>query len=154
MARLGMKSKLKRLEKRTGKRRVARVAVEYAVDATGTPTSPAVAAWLSTPCPGPLIVPDALLGAYRGILAPRVMLLPTFGTEADWCAAAERQQKQLLAVARSRTNMPAEAKADSVGNSYGDDVPAPLRKGEKGKRFIELPDGRTFDRETGEFEGG
>jgi hypothetical protein len=41
-----------------------------------------------------------------------------------------------------------------VGNSDSGDVPAPKRKGEKGKRFIELPDGRTFDRATGEFEGG
>lgn len=151
MARLGMKSKLKRLEKRTGKRRVARVAVEYRVDATGTPTSPAVAAWLATPSPGPQIVPTALCGAYKGLLAPRVMLLPVFD---DWEAAAEAQQRDLLARARSRTNEPTNVAPDSVGNSDSGDVPAPKRKGEKGARFIELPDGRTFDRETGEFEGG
>lgn len=154
MARLGMKSKLKRLEKRTGKRRVARVAVEYRVDANGKPTSPAVAAWLSYPHPGPESVPAALCGAYAGILAPRVMLLPTFGTETDWATAAERQQKVLLAVARSRTNEPTNVAPDSVGIGYGGDIEAPTRKGEKGKRFIELPDGRTFDRVTGEFEGG
>lgn len=88
---------------------------------------------------------------YAGILAPRVMLLPVFD---DWEAAAEAQQRDLLARARSRHGSaePApEAKADIVGNGFGDDVRAPLRKGEKGKRFIELSDGRTFDTETRQY---
>lgn len=92
--------------------------------------------------------------AYAGILAPRVMLLPVFD---DWEAAAEAQQRELLAHSRSRhgsDERAPEAKAGIVGKGYSDDAPAPKRKGEKGKRFIELSDGRTFDRETGEFEGG
>jgi hypothetical protein len=151
MARIGLKNRITKLErKRHGKPRVVRVAVEYRVDVTGKPTSPAVSAWLSAPSPGPLNVPDALLGAYRGILAPRVMLVPVFD---DWEAAAERQQRELMAMARSRTNSPA-TQADNVGNGYGGDVEAPTLPGTKRKRFIELADGRTFDRETGEFEGG
>lgn len=80
--------------------------------------------------------------------------MPDFGTTAAWEAAAEQQQRDLLAKAPSRTDEPTNVVPNSVGNSDSGDVPAPKRKGEKGKRFIELPDGRTFDRETGEFEGG
>lgn len=149
MSRIGLKSKLKRLErKRYGKPRAARVAVEYRVDVNGKPISPAVAAWLCTPCRGPLIVPDALLGAYAGILAPRVMLLPVFD---DWEAAAEAQQRELMARARSRTNEPTNVAPVIVGNRFEDDVPATKQQGAKGRRFVELADGRTFDTETRQY---
>jgi hypothetical protein len=38
-----------------------------------------------------------------------------------------------------------------VGNRFDDDVPAPKRNGEKGRRFVELADGRTFDTETRQY---
>lgn len=62
------------------------------------------------------------------------------------------QQKALQAVCRSRTNEPANTAPVSVGNRFEDnDAPAPKRKGTKGRRFIELADGRTFDSETRQY---
>lgn len=151
--RIGLKTKLKKLESRRSKQRVNAVALEFECDAAGTPTDPEMAAWLSTPFPRVENAPAALLARHAGILNGRLILFPRFASEAAWEAAASTQQKQLLAVARSRTNKPVEAVAASMG-AIPDDVPAPKRKGEKGKRYVELPDGRTFDRDTGEFEGG
>lgn len=97
MARIGLRNRIAKLEQKQHiKRRVARVAVEYRVDVWGTAVEPAVRDWLAT---NPYSVPDTLLGAYRGLLAPRVILVPVFD---DWEVATERQQTELLALARSR----------------------------------------------------
>lgn len=150
MGRIGLKSKLKRLEKRQGKRRVNALALEFDCDATGEPTSPEMAAWLSTPTPRPENAPAAFLARYAGILNRRVILFPRFSSEAAWEAAAEQQQRASLAMARSRSNEPAAEAPDSVG-TIAEDIPAPKRKGEKGKRYVELADGRTFDSETRQY---
>lgn len=147
MGRIGLKSKLKRLEKRQGKRRVNALALEFDCDATGEPTSPEMAAWLSTPTPRPENAPAAFLARYAGILNRRVILFPRFSSEAAWEAAAAKQQSELMAHARSRTNMAPV----SVGKSEAFTEAAPLQPGTKRGRFIEMSDGRTFDRETGEF---
>ena len=147
MARLSMKSKLKRLEKRQGKRRVNRLALEYEIDATGAAIDPEIAAWLSTPNPRAENAPEALLAPYAGILNRRVILVPTF---TDWEAALLKHQKALQAVCRSRTNEPSMVAPPSVGKSEVFTEAAPLQPGTKRGRFIELSD-RTFDRETGEF---
>lgn len=151
MGRIGLKSKLKRLEKRQGKRRVNALALEFDCDATGEPTSPEMAAWLSTPTPRPENAPAAFLARYAGILNRRVILFPRFASEAAWEAAAAKQQSELMAHARSRTNEPAQVAPPSVGKSEVFTEAAPLQPGTKRGRFIEMSDGRTFDRETGEF---
>lgn len=151
MGRIGLKSKLKRLEKRQGKRRVNALALEFDCDATGAPISPEIGAWLSTPTPRPENAPAAFLARYAGILNRRVILCPRFSSEAAWEAACLAQQKALQAVCRSRTNEPAQVAPPSVGKSEAFTEAAPLQPGTKRGRFIELADGRTFDRETGEF---
>lgn len=151
MARIGLRNRLRKLEKRHRGPSPNRVLRYNPADLGDGPVRDDLPVWVSgywrpgeNPASGPL-------SAFAG----RFALVPDFGTTAAWEAAAEQQQRDLLAKARSRTDEPAaEAKADIVGDSYSSDVPAPKRKGEKGARFIELPDGRTFDRETGEFEGG
>ena len=143
----GRKAKLKRIEKKLNKKqRVNRLALEYECDHTGAPASPQIAKWLSTPYPRKENPPAALLCGLDGILNRRVILFPRFRSESEWELATAKQQKELLAQARSRTNEPAEVKADIVG-TFEDDSPAPKRKGEKGRRFVELADGRTFDTE-------
>lgn len=152
MGRIGLKSKLKRLEKRQGKRRVNALALEFDCDATGAPTSPEMAAWLSTPNPRSENAPAAFLARYAGILNSRVILFPRFASEAAWETAAAKQQSELMAHARSRTNEPANTAPPNVGNRFeDDDAPAPKRNGEKGRRFVELADGRTFDTETRQY---
>ncbi len=152
MARVGLKSKLKRLEKRQGKRRVNRLALEYEIDATGAATDPEIAAWLSTPCPRPENAPDALLAPYAGLLNKRVMLAPRYCSVEAWEAALLKHQNELVALARSRTNEPVKAAPVSVGTKReAINEAAPLLAGTKRGRFIEMSDGRTFDRETGEF---
>ena len=151
MARLSMKSKLKRLEKRQGKRRVNCLALEYEIDAAGVPTNPEIAAWLSTPNPKPENAPAALLEPYAGILNKRVMLTARYCSFEAWEAALLKHQNELVALARSRTNEPAKAAPPSVGKSEVFTEAAPLQPGTKRGRFIEMSDGRTFDRETGEF---
>ena len=152
MARLSMKSKLKRLEKRQGKRRVNCLALEYEVDSAGVPICAEVAAWLSTPNPRPENAPAALLEPYAGILNKRVMLVPRWQSPEAWEAAVSKQQSELIALARSRTNEPANTAPVSVGTKReAINEAAPLLAGTKRGRFIEMSDGRTFDRETGEF---
>ena len=152
MARVVLKSKLKRLEKRQSKRRVNRLALEYEIDATGAPTSPEIAAWLSTPNPRAENAPEALLAPYAGILNKRVMLCPRYCSLEAWEAALLKHQNELVALARSRTNEPAKAAPVSVGTKReAINEAAPLLAGTKRGRFIEMSDGRTFDRETGEF---
>jgi len=146
MARIGLKARLSKLEKQRRKPSPNRVLHYSPADLAGGPVSAdlpvrVVGYWRKgeNPASGPL-------GAFAG----RFALMPDFGSAAEWEAAAERQQKALLATARSRTNEPATEAPDIVG-TIAEDVPAPTRKGEKGARFVELADGRTFDRTTGEF---
>jgi len=152
MARLSMKSKLKRLEKRQGKRRVNRLALEYEIDATGAAIDPEIAAWLSAPNPRAENAPEALLAPYADILNRRVMLCPRYCSFEAWETALLKHQNELVALARSRTNEPAKAAPVSVGTKReAINEAAPLLAGTKRGRFIEMSDGRTFDRETGEF---
>lgn len=146
MARIGLKARLSKLEKQRRKASPNRVLHYNPADLAGGPVSAdlpvrVVGYWRAgeNPASGPL-------RAFAG----RFALMPDFGSAAEWEAAAERQQKELLATARSRTNEPATEAPDIVG-TIAEDVPAPTRKGEKGARFVELADGRTFDRTTGEF---
>lgn len=146
MARIGLKTRLSKLEKQRRKPSPNRVLHYNPADLAGGPVSAdlpvrVVGYWRAgeNPASGPL-------GAFAG----RFALMPDFGSAAEWEAAAERQQKELLATARSRTNEPATEAPDIVGTT-AEDVPAPMRKGYKGARFVELADGRTFDRTTGEF---
>ncbi|HDQ4464832.1 TPA: hypothetical protein P9G65_005135 [Pseudomonas aeruginosa] len=149
MARIGLKTRLSKLEKQRRKQSPNRVLHYDPADLADGPISAdlpvrVVGYWRKgeNPASGPL-------HAFAG----RFALVPDFGTAAAWEAAAEQQQRALLAMARSRSNEPAAEAPVSVG-TIAEDIPAPKRKGEKGKRYVELPDGRTFDRETGEFEGG
>ena len=151
MARAGLKSKLKRLEKRQGKRRVNCLALEFDIDASGAPIDPEVAVWLSTPNPRPENAPAAFLARYAGILNKRVMLAPRYCSFEAWETALAKQQNELEALARSRSNKPANTAPVSVGKSEVFTEAAPLQPGTKRGRFIEMSDGRTFDRETGEF---
>lgn len=149
MARIGLKTRLSKLEKQRRKQSPNRVLHYDPAHLGDGPVGDdlpvrVVGYWRKgeNPASGPL-------GAFAG----RFALVPDFGTAAAWEAAAEQQQRALLAMARSRSNEPAAEAPASVG-TIAEDVPAPKRKGEKGKRYVELPDGRTFDRATGEFEGG
>ena len=125
-----------------------RIAVEYLADASGSPASPEFAAWLSAPVGTVKMQQRADLTPSRPVFARRVILVPTFS---DWEAACLAQQKALQAVCRSRTNEPAQVAPPSVGKSEAFTEAAPLQPGTKRGRFIEMSDGRTFDRETGEF---
>ncbi|PAS95612.1 MAG: hypothetical protein CGU28_11960 [Candidatus Dactylopiibacterium carminicum] len=152
MARVGLKSKLKRLEKRQSKRRVNRLALEYEIDATGVAIDPEVAAWLSTPTPRAENAPAAFLARYAGILNRRVMLCPRYCSFEAWETALLKHQNELVALARSRTNEPAKAAPVSVGTKReAINEAAPLLAGTKRGRFIELNDKRIFNRETGKF---
>ena len=152
MARAGLKSKLKRLEKRQGKRRVNCLALEYEVDSAGVPTNAETAAWLSAPSPRPENAPAALLEPYRGILNKRVMLVPRWQSQEAWEAALLKHQSELVALARSRTKEPTKAAPVSVGTKREAlNEAAPLLAGTKRGRFIEMNDKRIFDREEGKF---
>lgn len=144
------KSRLKKLEAKLQPPRLQLRQLEYPADATGSPQGDFWAALVDGPS---LIDRNALqreIGPLAAMLAPRVVLYPSFGSESDWETAAARQQAELKAVARSRTNEPATEAPDIVG-TIAEDVPAPKRKGEKGRRFVELADGRTFDTETRQY---
>lgn len=125
-----------------------RIAVEYLADASGAPTDAFMRDWLSGVAPAKKTQQRADLTPSRPIFARRVILVPTF---TDWEAACLAQQKALQAVCRSRTNEPAQVAPPSVGKSEAFTEAAPLQPGTKRGRFIEMSDGRTFDRETGEF---
>lgn len=144
------KSRLKKLEAKLQPPRLQLRQLEYPADATGSPQGDFWAALVDGPS---LIDRNALqreIGPLAAMLAPRVVLYPSFASESDWETAAARQQAELKAVARSRTNEPvAEAKPDIVGTF--DDMEAPRPAGEKGRRFVELADGRTFDTETRQY---
>lgn len=146
------KSRLKKLEAKLQPPRLQLRQLEYPADATGSPQVDFWAAWLSTPTPRAENALQREIGPLAAMLAPRVVLYPSFGSESDWETAAAKQQSELMAHARSRTNEPAQVAPPSVGNRFeDDDVPAPTRKGEKGRRFVELTDGRTFDTETRQY---
>lgn len=146
-----LSSRLAKLENKASRTHGTRVAVEYECDAKGRPTSPDFLAWLATPA-GTVKSPQRPgKGASRPLYARKVILVPSFGSVAAWEAACLAQQKALQAVSRSRTNKPAQT-APSVGTkSESINEVAPIRPGAKKGRFIEMNDGRTFDRENGEF---
>lgn len=137
------KLKLKRLEKRQIKRRV--IALEF------------------DPADGPVSddLPVRVVGYWRagenaasgrlGAFSGHVILFPSFGGgAAAWEAAAAAQQRALIAHARSRTDEPTNTAPVSVGSSF-EDMEAPRSANAKGRRFIELADGRAFDRETRQY---
>ena len=148
MARFGLKNRLAKLENKRFAEYGTQLAVEYECDASGTPADAFVRDWLSGVAPAKKTQQRADLAPSRPIFARRVILVPTFS---DWEAACLAQQKALQAVCRSRTNEPAQIAPPSVGKSEAFTEAAPLQPGTKRGRFIEMSDGRTFDRETGEF---
>ena len=148
MARFGLKNRLAKLENKRFAEYGTQLAVEYECDASGTATDPFMRDWLSGIAPAKKTQQRADLAPSRPIFARRVILVPTF---TDWEAACLAQQKALQAVCRSRTNEPAQVAPPSVGKSAVFTEAAPLQPGTKRGRFIEMSDGRRFDRETGEF---
>lgn len=146
MARIGLKNRIRKLENRRKVKSPNRVlhcrAQDVAAYADNMAALPVWQVGCCLPGGNPASGP---LQAFPG----RFALVPDFGSMADWEAAAARQQAELIAHARHRTNEPATEAPDIVG-TFGD-VEAPKRKGAKGARFVELTDGRTFDRTTGEF---
>ena len=148
MARFGLKNRLAKLENKRFAEYGTQLAVEYECDANGTPADAFMRDWLSGVAPAKKTQQRADLAPSRPIFARRVILVPTFS---DWEAACLAQQKALQAVCRSRTNEPAQVAPPSVGKSEVFTEAAPLQPGTKRGRFIEMSDGRTFDRETGEF---
>ena len=144
MARFGLKNRLAKLENKRFAEYGTQLAVEYECDASGTPADAFMRDWLSGVAPAKKTQQRADLAPSRPIFARRVILVPTF---TDWEAACLAQQKALQAVCRSRTN----TAPPSVGKSEVFTEAAPLQPGTKRGRFIEMSDGRTFDRETGEF---
>lgn len=151
MARIGLRNRIRALEKRQSKKLPALHVLSYAVAADMKPTDPEIAAWLSALNPRLENVPAALLEVRTRNLAPRIILAPEFESMEAWETASGSQQRALMAVARNRANEPANVARISVGNAF-DDTPAPTLPSGKNARFIELRDGRTFDRETGKFE--
>ena len=148
MARFGLKNRLAKLENKRFAEYGTQLAVEYECDASGIPADAFMRDWLSGVAPAKKTQQLAELAPFRPIFARRVILVPTFS---DWEAACLAQQKALQAVCRSRTNEPAQIAPPSVGKSEVFTEAAPLQPGTKRGRFIEMSDGRTFDRETGEF---
>jgi len=148
MARFGLKNRLAKLENKRFAEYGTQLAVEYECDASGTPADAFMRDWISGVAPAKKTQQRADLTPSRPIFARRVILVPTF---ADWEATCLAQQKALQAVCRSRTNEPAQVAPPSVGKSEVFTEAAPLQPGTKRGRFIEMRDGRTFDRETGEF---
>ena len=148
MARFGLKNRLAKLENKRFAEYGTQLAVEYECDANGTPADAFMRDWLSGVAPAKKTQQRADLAPSRPIFARRVILVPTFS---DWEATCLAQQKALQAVCRSRTNEPAQVAPPSVGKSEAFNEAAPLLAGTKRGRFIEMSDGRTFDRETGEF---
>ena len=148
MARFGLKNRLAKLENKRFAEYGTQLAVEYECDASGTATDAFMRDWLSGVAPAKKTQQRVDLAPSRPIYARRVILVPTFS---DWEATCLAQQKALQAVCRSRTNEPAQVAPPSVGKSEVFTEAAPLQPGTKRGRFIEMSDGRTFDRETGEF---
>ena len=147
--RIGLKTKLKKLEGKAKMQYGTRIAVEYECDASGAPADAFMRDWLSGVAPAKKTQQRADLPPSRPVFARRVILVPTFS---DWEAACLAQQKALQAVCRSRTNLPVtEAPSVGINRNEATNETAPQLAGTKRGRFIEMSDGRTFDRETGEF---
>lgn len=143
-----LSSRLAKLEKKQSRKCGTQVAIEYPVDAAGGPTEAFMRDWLSGVAPAKKTQQRADLGPWRGF-AKRVILVPVFD---DWESACLAQQRRLIELSRSRTNKPTHAIPPSVGTkSESINEVAPTRPGAKKGRFIEMNDGRTFDRENGEF---
>ena len=149
--RIGLKTKLKKLEGKANMRFGTRLAVEYECDANGAPTCAVVRDWLQGVAPSEKTQQRAGKQPSRPIFGRKVVAVPTFASDSAWEAACLAQQKALQAVCRSRTNEPAQVAPPSVGKSEAFTEAAPLQPGTKRERFIQMNDGRTFDRETGEF---
>ena len=149
--RIGLKTKLKNLEGKANMRFGTRLAVEYECDASGAPTDPFMRDWLSGVAPAKKTQQRADLAPSRPIYARRVILVPTFASDAAWEAALLKHQNELVALARSRTKEPAQTAPPSVGKSEAFTEAAPLQPGTKRGRFIEMSDKRIFDREEGKF---
>lgn len=148
MARFGLKNRLAKLENKRFAEYGTQLAVEYECDASGTPADAFMRDWLSGGVLAKKTQQRADSPPFRPVFARRVILVPTFS---NWEAACLAQQKALQAVCRSRTNEPTQVAPPSVGKSEAFTEAAPLQPGTKRGRFIEMSDGRTFDRETGEF---
>lgn len=148
--RIGLKTKLKKLEGKANMRFGTRPAVEYECDASGAATCDVVRDWLQGIPPSEKTQQRVGKQPFRPIYARKVVAVPTFASDSAWEAACLAQQKALQAVCRSRTNEPAQIAPPSVGKSEVFTEAAPLQPGTKRGRFIEMND-RTFDRETGKF---
>lgn len=118
MARIGLRNRIRALEKRQSKKLPALYVLSYAVGADMTPTNPEMATWLSAPNPELKNAPASLLEARIRHLAPRIILVPEFESMDAWETAAGSQQRALMAVARSRTNEPANVARLNVGNAF------------------------------------
>ena len=149
--RIGLKTKIKKLEGKANMRFGTRLAVEYECEASGAATCDIVRDWLQGIPPNEKTQQRAGKQPSRPIFARKVIAVPTFASDSAWEAACLAQQKALQAVCRSRTNEPAQIAPPSVGKSEAFTEAAPLQPGTKRGRFIEMSDGRRFDRETGEF---
>ena len=152
MARFGLKNRLAKLENKRFAEYGTQLAVEYECDASGTPADAFVRDWLSGVAPAKKTQQRADLAPSRPIFARRVILVPTFASDAAWEAALLKHQNELVALARSRTNEPAQTASVSVGTKCeAINEAAPLLAGMKRGRFIEMNDKRIFDREEGKF---
>ncbi|WP_211459408.1 hypothetical protein [Comamonas brasiliensis] len=151
MARIGLRNRIQALEKRQGNKLCSLHVLTCTLGVNMQPAEPEIADWLSVPNPRLESAPAALLGGRLGHLASRIILAPEFESMEAWETAAGSQQRALMAVARSRTNESANVARVSVGNAF-DDTQAPTLSSGKSARFLELRDGRTFDRKTGKFE--
>ena len=125
MARIGLKARLSKLENCHMKQGPNRVLCYNPADCADGPLSCDLPVWQvgywresENPAAGPL-------SAFAG----RFVLVPDHGTVEDWEAAAEKQQRELLAVARSRTDEPAQVAPPSVGKSEAFTEAAPLQPG-------------------------
>ena len=76
--RIGLKTKLKKLEGKANMQYGTRIAVEYLADASGAPADAFMRDWLSAPVGTVKAQQRADLAPSRPIFARRVILVPTF----------------------------------------------------------------------------
>jgi len=96
----GLKRRIEKLERTRKKKRHVNIhALEYPVDASGSP-SPELEKCLSTPCLKLKNAPKGILERYSGVLNNKVILVPCFGSDEEWEAAAIKQQTELKHVSR------------------------------------------------------
>ena len=101
--RIGLKTKLRKLEGKANMKYGTRIAVEYESDADGIPADAFMRDWLSGVAPAKKTQQWADSPRSRPIFARRVILVPTF---TDWEAACLAQQKALQAVCHANNDMP------------------------------------------------